>query len=304
LARGIVRKENNEGRIIEVPRSLSVPIVGGARLSGKLDNNWRVGLLNMHTARQDDLDLDPSNYTVRVVQRKVQERSVLGAIFVNKENYHKNGEGEYQLDGDAYNRVVGLEYNFFSKDNKWEAEAFYHRSFNAEDNRDAQAAALFLGHNTRQWQVWLAGHYIGENHQADVGFVPRTGFFSLFNILSYSIYPQSATLNRITFRMNNEMVYNKVDWRLTDRNHDPAISLQFAGQKELSLAVSHNYTYLFFPFDPTNLGGEPLPVDSDYSYTAVEVSYASDRRKDLFFQLTGRIGGFYNGQIKRRWGES
>jgi hypothetical protein len=71
LARGTITQTNNDGQEIEVDRSLNVPIRAGARISGKLNNNWRMGLLNMQTAAVDALDLNPANYAVGVLQRKV-----------------------------------------------------------------------------------------------------------------------------------------------------------------------------------------------------------------------------------------
>ncbi|MBK8556110.1 MAG: carbohydrate binding family 9 domain-containing protein [Lewinellaceae bacterium] len=67
----------------------AVPILAGARLSGKINENWRIGLLNMQTQRKDwdSLSVLPAaNFTVATLQRKVRERSAISAIFVDKEN--------------------------------------------------------------------------------------------------------------------------------------------------------------------------------------------------------------------------
>ena len=86
------------------------PIYYGARLSGKLDNNWRIGLLNMQTARDEDNNLPSYNYTVAALQRKVFSRSNIGVILVNKQNF-----GDNQSDTTTYysdfNRVLGIDYN-------------------------------------------------------------------------------------------------------------------------------------------------------------------------------------------------
>ncbi|MCB0564285.1 MAG: carbohydrate binding family 9 domain-containing protein, partial [Phaeodactylibacter sp.] len=140
-----------------------VPIIAGARLSGKLDDNWRIGLLNMQTAKVENAGVGPANYSIGVLQRKVFDRSYVGAVFVNKENFKPDGEGGYKLDGNGYNRVAGLEYNLYSKDGKWEAELFYHRSISAEKNNDAQSAAIFVGHYTRHWRLFFPTQYIGKH---------------------------------------------------------------------------------------------------------------------------------------------
>ena len=66
---------------------LNVPIKFGARLSGKINENWRVGLMNMQTGKTDDDTALPSqNFTVIAAQRKVFARSNIGAMIVNKES--------------------------------------------------------------------------------------------------------------------------------------------------------------------------------------------------------------------------
>jgi hypothetical protein len=301
LARGTVRKETTGGQIVEVDRSLNVPIIAGARLSGKLNPNWRIGLLNMTTARSGDIGLNPANYSVGVLQRKIFERSTIGAVFVNKENFIEKTGGGYQLDPRAYNRVAGLEYNLYSKDNKWEAEAFYHRSFSDGDNKDAQAAAVFLGYFPRKWRVFLSSQYIGANHRADMGFVPRTGFLSMGPGLNYVIFPQSPKVRekiiQYTIGISNDFVFNRPDFRLTDRRHQLSGEITFQGQSELEAGVSTEYIYLFFPFDPTNSGGKELPEGSDYTFQQAGIEYSSDQRRNFYFNLELTGGQYFNGTI-------
>src|SRR5690606_35161395 len=52
---------------------LGVPILYGARLSGKLNKNWRVGVLNVQTSSQDSLP--GQNFAVVALQRQVFARS-------------------------------------------------------------------------------------------------------------------------------------------------------------------------------------------------------------------------------------
>lgn len=301
LARGIINKTNNAGQTIEVERTLNVPIRAGARLSGKLNDNWRLGLLNMQTGAVDEIDLNPANYSVGVLQRKVFDRSYVGAIFANKENFTPDGHGGYDLDGDAYNRVVGLEYNLFSKDNKWEAELFYHRSFSAEQEKDAQSSALFIGRFTRNWRLFLPAQYIGSGFRADMGFVPRAGFLSTSPGMTRTFFPKRPDIAKkiISYSLsaNTEFVFNQPDYDLVDRSFSAGFSVELPGQSNFSLDVAQLYTYLFFPFDPTNTGGEELPEDSDYTYYAYSASYDSDQRKKLYYSLGLEGGSYFNGDI-------
>ncbi|MEO0338868.1 MAG: DUF5916 domain-containing protein, partial [Bacteroidota bacterium] len=110
--------------------TIQVPIAYGARLSGKLDKNWRLGLLNMQTLEDEINNMPNVNYTVAALQRKVFSRSNVGFIFVNKESFTNNEEVDLES---AYNRVVGIDYNLASSDNKWNGKVFYHQAITTDD---------------------------------------------------------------------------------------------------------------------------------------------------------------------------
>ena len=84
---------------------LNVPIQGGIRLSGNLDENWRIGLMDIQTRQDDELNLAGENFGVVTLQRKVFDRSNISAIFVNKQVI---GFNENQ-NNTEYNQNVGLE---------------------------------------------------------------------------------------------------------------------------------------------------------------------------------------------------
>jgi hypothetical protein len=304
LARGTIRRETTSGQLVEVERSLDVPILAGARLSGKLDDNWRIGLLNMQAAKLEDIDLAPVNYSVGVLQRKVFDRSYVGAIFANQENFIADGQGGYRLDPSGYNRVAGLEYNLFSKDNKWEGELYYHRSFTAEQQQDPHSAALFIGRFTRNWRVFFPTQYIGSDFRADMGFVPRRGFFSTGPGLTRVFFPQNPKIaERIILfglQANTDFIYNTDDdFRPVDRSLSCRAFVEFPGQSRLEGRFDSEYTYLFFPFDPTNSGGERLPEGTDYVYSSLRVDFSSDLRRNLYYDFRVQRGQYFNGEITR-----
>ncbi len=308
LANGSIRKVTTEGDTVSVTRNLNVPIKAGMRLSGKLDKNWRIGLLNMQTGQVSALNQGPANYTTAVVQRKMFERSAVSAIFVNKENFSVDDQEKIRHNAGAYNRVAGLEYNLFSKDNKWEGEFYYHRSFSGKQkNDDAQSAAAFLGYFTQKWNVFSGMQYVGRDYRAEVGFVPRAGQFSMFNSTKYNIYPKKESwakkVNVSGFNFENNVTYNAPGYNLTDRSHQLGYFMEFPGNSSLEVQVGQDYTYLFFPFDPTNSGGETLPEGAEFTYHTANLSYTSDFRKPFSYEINVGTGQYFNGNIFRINGE-
>ena len=303
IGRGNITRVLSEGDTLRYTGNVTVPIRFGARLSGRLDKNWRVGLLNMQTAAVDDINLPAANYSVGVVQRKMFSRSTLGAVFVNKENFLNTiaRSGELPALPNRFNRVAGLEYNLNSKDNKWEGEFFYHRSFSERQAPDAQAGAAFLGYRDQYWRFQAGTQYIGQGYRAEVGFVPRTGYVGAFPEITRIWNPRNPKLsNKIIswgFNSESELSWNLPNYKLTDRRSNASGFINFRNQSELFVGGFNNYTYLFFAFDPTNTGGKQLPEGSGYTNSGVFVGYESDRRKNLSIESRLQAGQFYNGRF-------
>src|SRR5262249_35674429 len=108
-----------------------VPIAYGARVSGKIGKNWRIGAMNVQTKKKPELGLPAQNYTVAVVQRQIFSRSNFDLFVVNKQslgigkydsskyfqsdlvrNYWNGADTVKKLN--LYNRVVGADFNLFT----------------------------------------------------------------------------------------------------------------------------------------------------------------------------------------------
>ncbi|WP_238531791.1 carbohydrate binding family 9 domain-containing protein [Nitritalea halalkaliphila] len=102
-------------------------ILYGARLSGKITDDWRVGAMNMQTASDAERGIAGSNFSVAAVQRKVFNRSNVGMIFVNRERLDLE-QGGFNFDPTARNSLIGFDYNLASRDNRWTGKFFYHQT--------------------------------------------------------------------------------------------------------------------------------------------------------------------------------
>ncbi len=286
----------------------TVPIIAGARLSGKLTDNWRVGLLNMQTAKVDfdaDRSLPAANFTVATLQRKVFERSAISGILVNKTNF-LGPLSETQRSGLLpWNRVAGLEYNLYSKDNRWEGEAYYHRSFSPDPAKRGGTGATFLGYRDRFFNANLGYVRIDSTYTSDAGFVPRPGVQQFFPGIGTTIYPKSKYLNSLSFGTEGTLIYS-LGGQPTDRDMSLYMSANFNDLAELRGGLFHNYTYLFTAFDPTNLGrpGEqPLPALRGYNYNGWFAEYFTGTTRNLQGNLDLAGGQFFNGQFLSGEGE-
>ncbi|MEY3648058.1 MAG: hypothetical protein RLZ13_943, partial [Bacteroidota bacterium] len=152
---------------------LNAPIQFGARLSGKLNKDWRIGALNMQTGAVEETGLPAQNFSVVSLQRQVGARSTIGALVVNKQslNYDPSLVPENKTRYTEFNRNLGFEYNLASANNLWTGKAMILQSFgpDAVGRGIAHAANLKYasGNMTWNWQH----EYVSENYSAEVGYV-------------------------------------------------------------------------------------------------------------------------------------
>lgn len=64
-----------------------VPIIAGARLSGKINRKVRIGAMNIQTAGSSKLNIEAQNYSVGALQWQAFGRSSFGLIFVNRQGF-------------------------------------------------------------------------------------------------------------------------------------------------------------------------------------------------------------------------
>jgi len=145
-------------------------ILGGIRLSGKLDHNWRLGVLNLQTAADEANKIASNNNAMFSLQRKLFARSNIGFFFLNRETF---GNYEFLSETNRFNRVVGLDYNLASNDNKWTGKLYLHKSFQPGDFSGNLSSQAVLSYNTRFYNLLTDWVYVDKDFKSDLGFIPR-----------------------------------------------------------------------------------------------------------------------------------
>lgn len=272
-------------------QNIANPILFGARLSGKLDNNWRVGLLNMQTAKDEDNDLPSFNYTVAALQRKVSTRSNIGAIFVNKQTFENLEKGSA---AERFNRVVGLDYNLASADNRWTGKTFYHQNITPSKDQEQAAHGTNLEYRVNKFSVSWQHYWVGKNYAPAVGFVPRNNFFAIGPQAQLYFYPRGKVLNQHSIGLEYNALWTPGSGN-TDRSIELSWEAQFSNTAELYAEITNEYVYLLNDFDPTRSGATPLPGQTGYNFTYAFLSYRSDQRPKFSFNVQPFGGEFANG---------
>ena len=269
---------------------LTSPVVAGARLSGKIGNDWRIGAMDMQTREKDDIEA--SNFAVAAVQRKLFRRSSISAFMINKQV--QNTKNDTSFTGLDYNRVAGLEFNLASADNRWTGKTFYHQAFYPGAKSNALATAANITYSTQFFTGTLNQSWVGSDYVAEVGYIRRKGYYEVTPSVQYKFFPPDS-------RIVNHGPGAKLDiltdpsFKLTDREATVYYQAEWMNKSIAQINLTTNYVLLQQPFDPTNSEGTPLPEGKGFSWNSVSASYTSDIRKPFNFLLAGRYGGYYNG---------
>ena len=269
-------------------------IIAGARLSGKLNSNLRLGFLNMLTESDVNNQIASNLNTVFTLRQKVFDRSNISFFLIDRRTI---GEYDFINKQDKKNSVSGVEYNLASPDSKWVGRAFYHKSFTEGLEGDDQIVGMRIQRNTLRNRISTGFIHGGEDFRSDLGFFRRTGFMKITPEYTYRIYPKNPDVNNYSFTQRGFFVYDTSrNYLMTDRVYKTTIRKSFLNSSSLSFEYNNRYVYLTSNFDPTRTpDGTKLPSNIGYRYDDAEFSYRSDQRKRLNFDSKISYGTFYNG---------
>ena len=277
---------------------LGAPIEFGGRLSGKLDRNWRIGVMDMQTGSVDSTGLPQQNFAVVALQRKVFARSNIGVLFINKQSLHyQPGKDTSHPVYSLYNRNLGLEFNLASSNNYWTGKALLIKSFSPGKNGDDYVHAGNLQYTDRHWIIGSQYEYTGDNFNAEVGYVPRRGYFKWNPTISYLFFPRGGVVLSHGPQVVSNYYYNGA-FHHTDDETSFTWLATFRDKSTLSGVLIHDYVELLAPFDPTNTGNAFLAKGSRHNWQTLGFDYVSKPQALLTYDASFRYGGYYADGVK------
>ncbi len=271
-------------------------IIGGVRLSGKLNQDWRLGVLNIQTEKDEPNEIASNNNMMLALQRKVGKRSNIGVFWVNRQ---ATGDKPFLESTEEFNRVIGADYNLLSADDIWNGRFYVHKSFQPGDSDGNFSSQATLTYNPREWRIIQDLVYVDEDFQADLGFVPRRDFLKWGNGLTRILYPSSGIFNTHELQFLSIIYWRPtLDYRKTDHLYRVTWESAFRDQSTARVAYSNNFIFLVNPFDPTRTpGAVPLPGDQGYHFNQLDFEYQSNNTRLLTYGANATVGRFFNGEV-------
>ena len=185
-------------RRIGIEQGRVVPILAGARLSGKVSNAVSVGFLNMQTEEIDGLT-PANNFTVARLRHDLPNRSSIGGLLVNRQ-----ATGRLAGDGD-FNRTYAFDGRAgIGRD--MDIQGFVGRTDTpGREGRD-HAYNVSANYESQTWRFQGGFMESGEDFNPEVGFVRRVGFRKVDGGIFYTWRPENFLKS---FELRPHVTFNR-----------------------------------------------------------------------------------------------
>jgi hypothetical protein len=269
-------------------------IINGLKVSGKLNKDWRLGIINALTS--ENKDITPlQNFTAVAIQRRVFSRSNVAFMVVNKQSFGLNKLPEArQSNFQNYNTNFASEYNLASKNNEWKGKFMYLQSI-SEKNKSDNVITSNISFSNKKYFTNLRYERVGELIDAEVGFIPRKNYSLLAFRASNNFFPKNSkslllshgfscggnSYSNLDFTKNNEYEFF-ISYKLNFRN-----------TSNFTMWTSKDYQKLQNKIDPTNFVGSFLNSGTEHNWRAWGIEYSSKPQSAFTYSFASRYGGYY-----------
>ncbi|WP_375324504.1 DUF5916 domain-containing protein [Flagellimonas sp. GZD32] len=259
-----------------------VPIIGGARLSGKVGQT-NVGFLSMFTDDVSDAGIEKNNFTVARVNHNVSgTRSSVGGIFINRA-----GLGDLE---DDYNRVFAVD-GKWGIGNKAEITGFVAKSVTPGIEEKDLAFKILGNYDWNGWRLNLGYTEVGEGFNPEVGFLQRTAFRKPEALVFKTHrFKDAGQLLEIRPHISYRGYWNFDDELVTSFLH---VDNHWVFKSGLEIHTGINFTAEQV-FQDFTISDVTVPVGY-YNNEELQLVITTNPNNALAFDTRTIIGGYFNG---------
>jgi len=258
-----------------------IGIVGGARVTGKMPGGNNLAVMNIQTedttGRQNGRPGD--NFLVARYSKDISRRSKLGGLFINKD----------QIGTGRFNRTMAID-GLYMPTSTFSMMTFLAKTSSpdlATEQSAFHARALFL--NTR-WNTFAEYTDIGDNFNAEVGFVPRRGIRQ--SKLHIERNPRPGGIIRVMDPMWNVTYTTDQQNRLLTRRFHHMLGTRFQNGTYLNVWWNNWYERLDEPFRLQGVVTIPVGV---YRFDEFMFMYNSNPARRFYQSIRYSPQTFFDG---------
>ena len=269
-------------------------IMYGAKISGNVSPNNRIGILNTHT--NGDGETDGTNYTVAVTRHKFSSSINATGFVVNTQraNFH--------------NRIGGANLDFKSPNGRWTSNTKYSKAFTSHLSGQNNFFSSQVEYNTKELTMVLEYQTTGKNYSAETGFIPyqfnydaetetfiKEGFKVAVAGFQIKHFPKkSKNVDWIRrFWLTNTNVLNEDNSLRSSIFFWSPFAIRFKNSSYVYVSSLTQIENLRYSFDFLQNGKNIQP--DQYVYTFGRVGYWAPNNRKLYYNLRFEYGQFYGG---------
>ena len=255
----------------------TVPIIGGARLTGKVGRN-NIALMDVQTGGA--LQESGENFLVARYSRNILTRSKVGALFINKA----------ETEGTHYNRTYAVDMTLAPLAS-FTVTGFLAKTETPSISTGDMARYLNATWVSQSWQIFGEFADFQDNFNPEVGFLPRRGIRTTKLHFEWNPRPDIWGL-RVLSPMYNILYTTDQQNRLVSRRHHFMSGTQFDNGAYLNIMYNRHYERLDRPF--TVRKGVAIAPGA-YHYGQLRLSFNSSQARRIYYNLMLAPQTFFNG---------
>ncbi len=262
-----------------------VPIIGGARLSGKM-NNTNVGLLSMFTNDVEADSIQKNNFSVARVFQEFKGRSAIGAAFINRE-----GLGD---EVDDFNRTYALD-GRLGLGKKAQLSGFLAKTATPGIDEKDHSFRFASSYNWDGFILNAAYTEVGEGFNPEVGFLGRTAFRKFDGLIFYTWRGKENSM----FLENRPHISYRSYWDFDGFQQTGYLHVDnhWVWKNQLELHTGINFTREGVTESFEISEGVVVPTGT-YDHREAQLVFSTNPSKPLSFRWFAIKGGFFGG---KRW---
>ena len=260
-----------------------VPIIGGARLSGKL-NRTNIGLLSMFTDDVQEAGIEKNNFTVARVNHEFKGRTALGAVLVNRTGLESDNDFNrtYAIDG-----KLGL-------GRKARMSGFYARTQDPNDTINAHAFKFQTNYVWNNWEMTASYTEVGQGFNPEVGFLFRSAFRKPEGLVLYHYRPKNENSKILELRphVSYRAFWNFDGFKETSFLH---IDNHWEFKSGLEIHTGMNVTTEGV-LDPFEISDGVIVQPGTYDHTEAQLIFFTNQSNPVSINIRSVAGGSFGGK--------
>ncbi len=261
------------------PEGTPLPIVGGARLTGRIARGLDIGILNMQVGSQGDVPAD--NYSVVRLKKELLANSDIGTFMFNRDSATPND----------WNRSGGADANFRFLGRRLSFNGFAMKTYTPGDDTNNMAASVGGSYQDPFYTFRSSFVTIEDDFDNDFGFTPRSSIRKTRTFAGVKPRPRSGRIREFFPQMEINYITDQNN-RLLTRTYRFTIN---ASTNDGDF-FHFNRHLTFERLDaPSSIGGDVELPAGDYNFNHWNMGFSLSRGRPFYINGGLRTGDFWTG---------